>query len=255
MNLTAPERTQSHPVRRRWFTGVAAVLSFALLTGCASMDAEEREERGEREEESSADVADSDAESGEDNSFGDESNTEAGGEYEAPQYMVRGEADAPNTVEVYLDYLCPHCATFSEGIESEIVAEFVDSGDAKIIYHDFIIIDPEGSTMLAVAARAAGLQDKYAEFHDLVLSEQSAISDSPDGITVDLLVDYADEAGVADLDAFAAEVSGMQLQAEVDASSAAASDAGIAGTPTVIVNGEPVADLSFESISALLESE
>lgn len=67
----------------------------------------------------------------------------------------------------FSDYECPYCLGFAQEALEEIKKAFVDTGKARYIYRDFPLenIHPKARSA-ANAARCAGEQDKYFEYHD-----------------------------------------------------------------------------------------
>ncbi len=88
---------------------------------------------------------------------------------------VLGDPNAPITVVEYSDYQCPFCERFYSDAEN-VIKDYVKSGKVKFYYRDFPLtsIHP-GAQKGAEAARCAGEQNKYWEFHDLVFKNQSNI--------------------------------------------------------------------------------
>ncbi len=89
---------------------------------------------------------------------------------------VRGDANAPVTFIEFSDYQCPFCGRFYSDAEVQIQKEYVDTGKVKLYYRDYPLtqIHP-GAEKAAEAARCAGDQGKYWEYHDLIFSNQSNI--------------------------------------------------------------------------------
>lgn len=87
-----------------------------------------------------------------------------------------GNVNAPVTLIEFSDYQCPFCARFYQGAEAQIKKEYVDSGKVKIYFRDFPLtqIHP-GAQKAAEAARCAGDQGKYWEYHDLIFENQPSI--------------------------------------------------------------------------------
>src|SRR5690606_15792297 len=54
---------------------------------------------------------------------------------------VAGSRDAPVKVAVFFDFLCPHCATFSDTVTPVLKREYVDDGTAAIYFLNFPAID------------------------------------------------------------------------------------------------------------------
>lgn len=170
-----------------------------------------------------------------------------------PEYMVIGDVNAPIEIRVFSDYLCPHCATFTNGEEPQIIQELVESGQAKLVLSDFIVVDQTGSTALAVAARAAGEQGKYEEFHQVVMTEQDNIR-SGGVIDQALMVSLAEKAGVPDTEEFLAALSSADLIAGVNASQDEGRTLNVRGTPTVLVNGVAVEMPTFAAVKDAIDA-
>jgi protein-disulfide isomerase len=89
---------------------------------------------------------------------------------------ILGNQNAPVALVEFSDYECPFCGAFFKGAEAQIKKEYVDTGKVKLVYRDYPLnqIHP-GAQKAAEAARCAGDQGKYWEFHDAVFSNQEAI--------------------------------------------------------------------------------
>jgi len=89
---------------------------------------------------------------------------------------AKGSASAPVTLIEFSDYQCPFCARFYSDAEKQILKEYVDTGKVKLYYRDFPLtqIHP-GAQKAAEAARCAGDQNRYWEYHDLVFENQASI--------------------------------------------------------------------------------
>lgn len=89
---------------------------------------------------------------------------------------VLGNPSAKVTMVEFSDYQCPFCGRFYTQTEGQIKKEYVDSGKIKFYYRDFPLsqIHP-GAQKSAEAARCAGDQNKYWEYHDLVFQNQDNI--------------------------------------------------------------------------------
>jgi protein-disulfide isomerase len=88
----------------------------------------------------------------------------------------RGNLNAPVTFIEFSDYECPFCSRFYTDAEQQIMKEYVNTGKVKFYYRDYPLtsIHP-GAQKAAEAARCAGDQNKYWEYHDLVFTNQAAI--------------------------------------------------------------------------------
>jgi protein-disulfide isomerase len=87
-----------------------------------------------------------------------------------------GNANAPVTIDVYGDFRCSACFTFTvEGTEKSIVDNYISTGKAKLVWHDFITIDKGVETASRDAANAAWCaadQNKFWTMHDWLYANQ-----------------------------------------------------------------------------------
>ncbi len=72
---------------------------------------------------------------------------------------VLGSADAPVTIDLYSDFQCPICRR-AELMLKSLAAKFIDTGKAKVVYHNFAFIGNE-SVRAAQAAECANDQGQF----------------------------------------------------------------------------------------------
>lgn len=89
---------------------------------------------------------------------------------------IMGNANAKLTLVEFSDYQCPFCGRHFTQTEGQLKKDYIDTGKVKFYYRDFPLsqIHP-GAQKAAEAARCAGDQGKYWEYHDLVFQNQTAI--------------------------------------------------------------------------------
>ena len=137
---------------------------------------------------------------------------------------VRGRDDAPATVVEYGDYECPYCAA-----ARPVLAGLVEEGRIRLVFRNFPLADRHPYALTAaLAAEAAGAQRAFWPMHELLFARQDRLDDAS-------LRSYAEELGL-DAD----RVVGAAAQPfgdKVEADFAAGLAAGVAGTPTVFVDG------------------
>lgn len=87
-----------------------------------------------------------------------------------------GNTNARITLIEFSDYQCPFCERFFTQTEGQIKKEYIDTGKVKFYYRDFPLsqIHP-GAQKGAEAARCAGDQNKYWEYHDSLFQNQTTI--------------------------------------------------------------------------------
>ncbi len=84
---------------------------------------------------------------------------------------VLGKADAPVTIDLYSDFQCPVCRRADMTIRS-LAARYIDTGKAKVVYHNFAFIGQE-SEWAAQAAECANDQGKFWEYASYMFDNQT----------------------------------------------------------------------------------
>ena len=82
-----------------------------------------------------------------------------------------GSSSAKVAVVVYEDFQCPFCERFFTDTESILREKYVTTGKILFVYRDFAFLGQE-SIKAAEAARCAGDQGKFWEYHDYLFTHQ-----------------------------------------------------------------------------------
>ena len=167
--------------------------------------------------------------------------------------LVVGAAAAPVKVVVYEDFLCPYCRQFETSTRDFLQAA-ADKGTVQVEYRPFHLLQDDYSTR-ALSAWASVLQQgtpkQALSYHDLLYDKQpyEASPDKPDGAK---LAEWAKDSGVT-----SSSVLDSVKKADdpefVKSADAAATKAGVDGTPTVLVNGKPLEGSSVSDMADNLE--
>jgi protein-disulfide isomerase len=147
---------------------------------------------------------------------------------------VRGNPDAPVTLEEFGDFQCPPCGQFSVFVD-ELLKEY--DSRLRIVFHNFPLPAHEHAREAAFAAEAAGFQGKYWEMHERLYREQSDWSKAPN--TRELFESYAATLGL-DMDQFRKDMDGEKAMQRVDSDHALGDSLGVKVTPTVFINKRPI---------------
>ena len=147
---------------------------------------------------------------------------------------IRGNPNAPVTMEEFGDFQCPPCGSFA-AFAGELLKEY--DSRLRIVFRHFPLAAHEHAREAALAAEAAGLQGHFWEMYDVLYREQAAWSKAPD--TRELFESYAGTIGL-NVDQFKKDLDGEQAKARVDSDQARAESLGINVTPTIYINGQPV---------------
>lgn len=170
-----------------------------------------------------------------------------------------GQSNAPVTVEIYEDFLCPYCGDL-ESASKGWLQQYIDEGKVRVKYHVVAILDSgENNDYSTRAANAfasvlnASGPTTAKKFHDLLYENQpeegtSALSDKQ-------LVDLAVQAGASEsvvTKALAADTYGQWVSNGTDAMSKRK----VTGTPTVFVDGSRLSkELSMDQLASTLKGD
>ncbi|MBA3235420.1 MAG: DsbA family protein [Chloroflexi bacterium] len=164
---------------------------------------------------------------------------------------VLGETSAPVVIHEYGDFQCPSCGAFARSIEPQIRATYIDTGRVKLVWHDFAWIGPE-SRDAANAARCAGDQDKFWEFHDVLYGNQAG--ENAGAFAKDRLKAFGASIGLEPA-TFDACVDANRYAGAVSADFADVRDKGFNGTPTFLIGDQRIVGAQpFETFAAAIEA-
>src|SRR5881397_2605752 len=156
------------------------------------------------------------------------------GKTDTESMHIRGNPDAPVTLEEFGDFQCPPCGSFAAFAE-ELLKEY--DSRVRLIFHSFPLSAHEHAREASLAAEAAGLQGHFWEMHDVLYREQEAWSKAPNAR--ELFESYAGTIGL-NLDKFKKDMDGEQARARVDADHQRGESLGINITPTLFINNQPL---------------
>jgi protein-disulfide isomerase len=152
----------------------------------------------------------------------------------AESVHVRGNPDAPVTLEEFGDFQCPPCGQFAAFVE-ELRKEY--DSRLRVVLRNIPLTAHEHAREAALAAEAAGFQGKFWEMYDTLYREQAVWSKAPNAR--ELFESYAGTIGV-NLDQFKKDVDSDKARQRVDSDQALADSLGIKVTPSVFINNRPV---------------
>lgn len=166
----------------------------------------------------------------------DNASTQAG---QSDYGLAIGDQDAPDEVVIYEDFLCPICGDY-EAATGDRLAELAADGKVYVDYRPFTLLDRFGPYSAESASAFGVVLEKSGpvvakKFHDLLYDDQPA-EDADEFPGADWLLQKAVEAGATEADV----KEGIEAGENDFARNATkeAFDAGVQGTPTVILNGE-----------------
>ncbi|MFQ5945764.1 MAG: DsbA family protein, partial [Anaerolineae bacterium] len=114
---------------------------------------------------------------------------------------AKGAADAPVTIVEFSDFQCPACGAFAATVLPTLEAAYVDTGQVRIIFRDFPLIQHEQAGLAAQAGACSHEQGLFWQMHDLIFARQTEWAGQTNA--ADLFRGYASLVGL-DVDAFGA---------------------------------------------------
>jgi protein-disulfide isomerase len=154
---------------------------------------------------------------------------------------IRGNVNAPVTVEEFADFQCGSCGAYYPELK-KIEAEFGDR--LRVVFRENPLFpNHQYSVIAAQAAEAAGLQGRFWEMHDKLFENQKTWSEAKD--VVPLFVDYAKQIGL-DTDRFMRDLNGEVVAQRIFQDGKRSHALGIQSTPTFFVNGKEAKGDSYK---------
>lgn len=167
-------------------------------------------------------------------------------EVAADPSRLRGDPKAALTIIEFSDFQCPHCRAVQPTLKA-VLAKY--AGRVSLSYRDFPLreIHPQAQSA-AEAARCAGEQGRFWEFHDLLIDNPNKLSRQG----------FIEHAGALKLDAsqFEACLSSGKFQTSIEQDRQLGMRAGVNGTPGFVINGNVFSgNLPVSSFERAIDAE
>lgn len=155
--------------------------------------------------------------------------------------LTIGDPDAPHDVVIYEDFLCPYCGQLERAVGDDL-NRLAEEGKVQVEFRPYNLLQTDYSlasaNALAVVLEESG-PEVAKKFHDLLFEDQPAESAEQPG--TDWLLEKAVEAG-AEEEAVKAGIEELGQKAWVEGATKAATEAGVQGTPTILLDGKMFQD-------------
>lgn len=145
----------------------------------------------------------------------------------------------------YGDYQCPGCGAAYPKLKA-ISEHYKDQ--LSFIFRNFPLTSIHPNALAAAsAAEAAGLQDRFWEYHNKLYENQNDWSGSDITERADFFVKYAKEVGLKNIDKFKKDMETPKVSQKIKTDQALGRKAGVQATPTIILNGKTLQTSQFNT--------
>ncbi|GGF55366.1 DsbA family protein [Alteromonas lipolytica] len=168
--------------------------------------------------------------------------------------MRLGNPMAQVQVIEYASFTCPHCASFHNNAFEQLKENYIDTGKISFVFRE-VYFDQFG-LVASMLGRCSGKTEDYFNYIDTLFSTQQQWMASRDGNTIlnELvtmgkatgLTDQQVEACLGDKEKSGQLIGWYQQNAKSD---------GIRSTPSFMVNGKLLSNMSFEEFAKVLDKE
>jgi protein-disulfide isomerase len=149
---------------------------------------------------------------------------------------VLGNPAAKVTFVEFGDFQCPFCGRFYQTAEKEIIEKYVKTGKIKFVWRDFAFLGQE-SFDAAQAARCAGDQGKFWQYHDYLFENQKG--ENQGAFSSTNLKNFGVKLGLDPKTFNSCLDSGKYLN-DVKKESELGRELGVTGTPSSFINGRQI---------------
>lgn len=166
--------------------------------------------------------------------------------------FVLGNPAAKVVLVEYGDFQCPFCGRFFKTTEQQLKETYIKDGKAALVWRDFAFLGEE-SFRTAEAARCAGEQGKFWQYHDYLFNNQRGENEG--AFADQILKRFAREVGL-DSAKFDSCLDLRKYRKTVEEQSEEGRLLGVNGTPTTFVNGQIVSGaVPFSAFEKVIEEE
>lgn len=167
--------------------------------------------------------------------------------------FILGNPAAVVAIVEFGDFQCPFCGRFFANTLSRLKETYVKEGKVKFIWRDFAFLGKE-SIDAALAARCAGEQGKFWDYHDYLFTHQAGENNG--AFSPANLKKFSKEVGLNEANFNACFDSKKYEEAIKNDTAQAKNLLKVDGTPISFVNGrEMVGALPFSQFETLIQAE
>lgn len=172
-----------------------------------------------------------------------------------PSGRQLGNPAAPVVIEVFEDFQCPACLSFTENVEPQLLENYVKTGQVLFIFRFYPFLDDRAtgneSDQAANASLCASEQDRFWDYHDILFANQKG--ENIGAFSNRRLQAFAETLGL-NMDEFNNCFQDNKYEEEIAQDLTLARERFVNGTPTVFVNNQMLPDFAYPTIQAAIEA-
>jgi protein-disulfide isomerase len=145
-----------------------------------------------------------------------------------------GSPDAPVTITVFNDIQCRQCADYEIDTIDPLVEEYARGDQVRLEFRHFSV-GPKETTLAAIAAEAAGVQDRQWQYLDTFVRNEDEFVGAP--VDEDILHEVAEAVPQLDVDQWSDDYHDPASEERVSDDATVATDLRLPAEPAVVVSG------------------
>ena len=167
-----------------------------------------------------------------------------------------GDPNSDVKVEVFEDYKCTACKSYSEAFEPQVIENHASKGEIHYVMYPYPFLDDQNSVKdsdhAAYASICAAEQNRFWDFHKILFANLNFVSNE---FSEKRLTAFAESLEL-DMESFSNCMDSAAVKSTINENIARGDQMGVTGTPTVFVNGvdiKPGKVPTYEDIKAAIE--
>ncbi|MDD5207604.1 MAG: thioredoxin domain-containing protein, partial [Desulfobacterales bacterium] len=144
----------------------------------------------------------------------------------------------------FSEFQCPYCATLAPVLD-QVLQKHQDR--VKIVFKNFPLRNHRFAMAAAAATLAGHKQGRFWEFHDLLFQKADRLSN-------ETIMETASQMGL-DMERFRKDMQSQEVMTLIRQDMSDGAQAGVAGTPSVFINGRVLRDKSLQGFDSAIARE
>ena len=164
--------------------------------------------------------------------------------------MFIGDKEAPVIIIEYASFTCPHCATFHNEVLPKIKTDYINNGKVLLEYREVYFDGP--GLWAGLLARCQGSQ-KYFPMVDLIYKKQKDWASGNRDDIIKGLLSIGRQSGLTDEKSRQCMENSIMAEDLIKIFKINATEDGISSTPSFIINGELIENMSYEELKKIID--